>query len=725
MGKEVSPQTASLLLDSLEQRGFDPAKVWADLPVSVARLRSRSERLDWEVWVDMARRAEEACGGPEAMTQLFVRGAGARTGHPFVRLANAFFSLEDVYALFARWGVNRSLMMRGRFERGRGREANFEVRIDDDRLGSAATLRFIVGVLRHLPSLQGLADAEVTVVSLTPRSGVYRLVLPRRTSLRARARMVLSLLTGARATLDELAEQSQEINEKNIELEQQLAELRRTTDALRERDEWLGLAIDAGRIGIWRWDVARRTLKWSAGVALILGLPDVGESEAEAWIAAIHPDDRGRVAESMLDAGARGLIDVEYRVLRAGETRWLRSRGRVLRDDDGAPRYALGTVADITEQRQLEGRLRLADRLISAGTLAAGVAHEINNPLAYVLGNVELMRLAVDDDPAAAVRFGRSLADMADGLERIRSIVRDLRTFARPEQSDVRAVDPRDVCDAAIRIVTPVVRHRARVETDYAADTPHVEANESRLGQVIVNLVLNASHAMPEDRSATEGVIRVRTRAVDRAAVIDVEDNGVGIPPEVLPRIFDPFFTTKGSADGTGLGLSICHGIVASLGGRIDVDSARDRGTRFTITLSRANAAPSAPPPAVVTKPARGRVLVVDDEDAVRRTVCLLLRRAGWTVDEAATGRAALDAIAKDGAYQAILCDVMMPDVSGIDVFATLERERPEAARRVVFLSGGAMTDRARALLARPDVHVVEKPFQAGELVAAIARVSS
>ena len=419
----------------------------------------------------------------------------------------------------------------------------------------------------------------------TPHHAEYRLVLPPKRSARARLRGLFSLVSGASAALDELADQSMEIHAKNVLLENRLADLERASEALRERDEWLGLALDAGRVGIWRWDVGTRRLRCSAGVAKMLGLPDTDETTAEEWISAIHPHDRARVDATLREATARGeALDVEYRVVRRDTVGWVRTKGRVIVGANGRPERALGTVVDVTEQKQLEARLRFADRLISAGTLAAGVGHEINNPLAYVFGNVELLARWVRGDPALEARFGKPLADVKEGLGRIRDIVRDLRTFARPEEDHTRIVDLQEVCDAAIRIVSPVVQRRATLETEYDPQAPKVEVNESRLAQVVVNLLMNATHAMPE-RPVSACRIVVRTRMNGERVILEVQDNGDGIAPEVLPRIFDPFFTTKEPTVGTGLGLSICHGIVASLGGSIDVETEVGHGTTFRVTL--------------------------------------------------------------------------------------------------------------------------------------------
>jgi len=255
---------------------------------------------------------------------------------------------------------------------------------------------------------------------------------------------------------------------------------------------------------------------------------------------------------------------------------------------DGQP-CILAFARDVSERKQLEARLLISDRMASVGTLASGVAHEINNPLAYVRSNldwgIELLQAAPQGLDAGNTRaLEAALADAADGAERVRKIIGGLRSFARVQ--DDQGVDTAlpEVLEAALKLVANQVRHRACVVRDYAP-APLVHADPSRLAQVFVNLIVNAAQAIPEGR-ALEHVVRVSTRTDERGrSVAEVHDSGCGIPPEVIGRIFDPFFTTKEVGSGTGLGLSICHGIITNLGGEITVASRPGAGTTFTVVL--------------------------------------------------------------------------------------------------------------------------------------------
>jgi signal transduction histidine kinase len=249
------------------------------------------------------------------------------------------------------------------------------------------------------------------------------------------------------------------------------------------------------------------------------------------------------------------------------------------------------------DRTRMHERLLLSERLVSVGTLAAGVAHEINNPLAVAMANLECVLEGLAPDPGVptdVAAYAEPLRDIEEALKRIRDIVRDVKLFSRPQESKASAVDVRSVIDSSVRMAHNEIRHRVRVIKEFGA-VPLVTANESRLGQVILNLIVNAAHAVPEGRTDVSP-LRLITRTLDDGrAVIEVADAGCGIPKENLERIFDPFFTTKPVGVGTGLGLAICHTIVAELGGEIEVDSEVGRGTTVRVLLPQAGAIDLAP----------------------------------------------------------------------------------------------------------------------------------
>ena len=383
-------------------------------------------------------------------------------------------------------------------------------------------------------------------------------------------------------------------------------------------------------------------------------------------------------------------------------------------------------IRDLTERRRMENQLIFAGRMAAVGTLAAGVAHEINNPLAYIVANIDFVRhqmttlasrltrggMGGDDLRHTLDETGEALAEARQGTERVRNIVRDLRVFARGQEELSGPVALRRVLDSSINIAWNEIRHRARLVKDYG-ETPMVEANEGRLGQVFLNLLLNAAHAIPE--GATErNEIRVSTRTDARGfAVVEVRDSGTGIPPEIQARIFDPFFTTKSSGEGTGLGLSICSGIVSALGGDIRVESETGRGSTFRVTLPPVTIeAPGVTPSRGVPEAEAqgGRMLIVDDEPmilgALRRSFA-----ADYHVTCVGDGRKALDRLRAGERYDVILCDLMMPEMTGMELFTELGKLAPDQQERVVFVTGGAFTPRAREFLERVPNARVEKPI--------------
>jgi PAS domain S-box-containing protein len=396
------------------------------------------------------------------------------------------------------------------------------------------------------------------------------------------------------------------------------------------------------------------------------------------------------------------------------------------------PDRSLLVLRDVTERRQLQARLALADRLISVGTLAAGVAHELNNPLAFVSANLafvservgriaELVARAPAADESVVAQVDAAVREARDGAERMRMIIRDLKTFSRPDEETARAIDLSAVLESCIAMAWNEIRHRARL-VRRLEPVPPVFGSEARFGQVFLNLLVNAAQSIPEGDAAAH-VIAVSTGlAPDGRVAVEVRDDGCGIPADRLARIFDPFFTTKAPGVGTGLGLSICHSIVAAQGGEIEVESAPGHGTTFRVLLPPSDVALAARgAPAAAAPVRRGRILVVDDEPLV----CSVLSRTLGTEHDvvvAERARAALDLLARGERFDVILSDLLMPEMTGMDLHRELRRSFPEHARRVVFLTGGAFTPAARAFLEEEAVECVEKPFDLATIRAAIAR---
>jgi len=492
-----------------------------------------------------------------------------------------------------------------------------------------------------------------------------------------------------------------------------ITERKRAEEALRASEEKFRAAFFEAGIAAVILDAEGRILDFNRLFRQMLGhAPDALRRMALRDL--LHPDDAARGPALLGEALAgQGQSPHEERrfVRQDGQVVLGILRGSAVRDGSGAFLFGIGTVEDVTQKRSMEQQLLLADRMASMGTLAAGVAHEINNPLAFIVANLgfaldELRR--ADSPPDAVVQ---ALSEAREGAARVRDIVRDLKTFSREDADAGGVADVREVLRSSVNLAQNEIRHRARMVMEMR-EVPRVAASERRLGQVFLNLLINAAQAIPEGQ-AHRNFVRAETRTDESGrALVEIQDTGAGIPSEVLGRIFDPFFTTKPVGVGTGLGLSICHGIVTSLGGEIQVDSAPGRGTTFRVLLPPApgtEAAPEAPPdPALGGR--RGRVLVVDDEPLVGRAVTRVLAPRHEVV-AVTSARDALSRLEADSGFDLVLCDLMMPEMTGMDLHAELSRRAPAMARRMVFLTGGAFTARAREFLDGVQNARVEKPF--------------
>jgi two-component system cell cycle sensor histidine kinase/response regulator CckA len=372
--------------------------------------------------------------------------------------------------------------------------------------------------------------------------------------------------------------------------------------------------------------------------------------------------------------------------------------------------------------------------MASLGRLAAGVAHEINNPLAYVLGSIELLERGLAEIGALhpeAARTGEiisdaqsALANAKDGVERIRAIVKDLTTFSRAAPDSRHPVDVEAVLESTIKLAWNELRHRVRVVTAFG-NVPELLGDESRLAQVFVNLLLNASQAIPDGR---HGLVRISTTSEGNRVSVCVEDDGIGIAPEDLPYVFEPFFVARGGSGGAGLGLAICRNIVTALGGTISVISKPEVGSRFTVTLLAAGAlaAPAEGNRARSRERVnnRARILIIDDEPLLGQTLRFAFQDK-HDVEVASSGREALDRLASDADFDLVLCDLMMPDVSGEHVFRAVSEHTPGLLPRFVFMTGGAFTERAQEFLAHFPGRQLEKPFNIDEVELLLSELSA
>jgi PAS domain S-box-containing protein len=514
-------------------------------------------------------------------------------------------------------------------------------------------------------------------------------------------------------------------------------------DAFRELDRqktMLEAILESMIDGLLLLDQDGRVRRGNGAIAFLLGMPAselVGLPVGELLAPAEQP-----LAHALLGVRDQGPI-------RGREAYFQRCDGAELAltlsaapciGSDGA---LVGIVVVARDDRQLKRARteKMTERLAAMGMVAAGVAHEMNNPLAYVLANLsfalEDLEAELARQPALAATLGEvvtSLRLAQSGSERLRDIVRAFKTFSGADREIEELVDVDAVVEAAATMVRNEVAHHARLVVE-SGGPPRVFGNEAKLGQVFANLLQNAAQSIREGAAAANTVRIATGRTSEGFVFIDVEDTGAGIPPENLPHIYDAFFTTKPVGSGTGIGLFICRQIVTSMGGAMSVKSELRKGTLFRVTLPAApahaaNASPAQPAKRPVARPKTGpdtgpqprhRVLVVDDTADVAHAVQRMLAR-DHDVDVAIGGCGALDLIARNR-YDAVVCDLMMPDLTGMDLHAAVAERQPDLLPRMIFMTGGTFISGSAEFLDRiPNARLL-KPFGAAELRDAVSKL--
>jgi two-component system cell cycle sensor histidine kinase/response regulator CckA len=484
------------------------------------------------------------------------------------------------------------------------------------------------------------------------------------------------------------------------------AQRRATEAALRDSEQTHRRIVETAQEGIWQLDLEGRTTFANQRMAQMLGsTPEQLMGRAVSEFAVELP----------LDQPPGQTVEIELRRVDAGRFWGSVSVSAVVEERRGR----IGTlvmVADVTQRRQMQSQLLTSDRLASIGLLAAGVAHEINNPLSAVMGNLYLAaEAAADDDPSRSL-----LRDALEAADRVRQIAQDLKLFARAEEEERLPVDVNDAIASALRLAQTEVRHRAQVECDLQP-VPRVLATEARLGQVLLNLIVNAAQAIAQPDPSRHRICVSTRKGEMGSVIIEVSDTGVGMRPEVLAHLFVPFFTTKPRGVGTGLGLSICQRIVTSLGGKISASSTPGAGSTFRVELPATSLVPWAPSsaPARPVPYRKFRVLIIDDEPLIGAVLERILQEHEVVVTRSAAE--AIEQLDSDVEFDAILCELMMPQKTGMELYEHVARRSPRRARRFVFTTAGAYTQQARAFLDQVGARCLNKPFDAGEIRAVVA----
>lgn len=448
--------------------------------------------------------------------------------------------------------------------------------------------------------------------------------------------------------------------------------------------------------------------------ALFPQIPAHGTAWFECGPAAQRPMMR-EAFEQVIASGQLRSFEMHVGAALGGSTYWF-TIAPVVREQHITG--AVVVVRDISLRKQTEAQLIVSDRMASVGSMAASVAHEINNPLLCVTANLALISQELDTlagDRAPSAELLEALRDARDGAERVRVIVRDLKIFSRAEDLKRGPVDVEQVLESTLRMAWNELRHRARVIKHFGR-VPAVDSNEARLGQVFLNLVVNAAQAIGEGNYERNEVrIETSVDADPHWVVVTVADTGAGMTPELQARVFSPFVTTKPEGVGTGLGLSICHRILTHLGGRIDFSSEPGKGTSFRVFLPIADRPSSRPPAPIKHSGAaasqRANLLLVDDDDLVAQVVRRALAHE-HDIRIVNSAEAAFALFRAGERFDIVLCDLMMPQITGMELYRMLHELDAEQAARVVFMTGGAFTPSARMFLDGVPNRRLEKPFE-------------
>ena len=399
--------------------------------------------------------------------------------------------------------------------------------------------------------------------------------------------------------------------------------------------------------------------------------------------------------------------------------------------DEESGIFGTGVIAtDLTERKhieeerlRLEAQLRHTQKLESLGVLAGGIAHDFNNILAAILGHADLAAECLDDDPDEVKEH---LAQVVSASQKAAELTNQMLAYAGRASFRVETVDINEAIGTIRSLVGVSLSKKVDLESALTPDPLPVRADPSQISQILMNLITNAAQAIGED----SGIVRISTR-IDEGAhgqskvILQVEDTGCGMPARMVDRIFDPFFTTKET--GRGLGLAAVNGIVTGLGGHIEVDSRPGEGTSFTVSLPLAatsSAAEASLPDSSPAETSTGTLLVVDDEEGVRRVAARALERNGYTVIQAADGLEALDIFGRESSrIDGIVLDLSMPGMSGREVYEAISSVDPDT--RVLFTSGYDATDAAGDVLSSPLVLYLQKPYRPGALCDSIAELLS
>ena len=564
------------LFEAAEQTGITREELCAPLGLVPAQLTLPRGEIEWDTLVAVLDQLSRRVDGDVEKIRAVGRKMVTTPSFYFLQgIARTLFSLPSLYMAGERWVAPASvphLVIRTTFPSED--RMHFRCEIPEIYAPSAPYLNIFEGVLVELPCILGFAPAKVVRSEVTPRLLVMVLDLPPSRSVFGRLRR------RARARLHR-REAPHLLEEQRVLVEQGLELAGRSTRELHTLLDRLPVLVIVHREGVILWA--------NAAVVRLMGFEKadalVGVSMLDIIPPSLRPQVETRMHENPSSDAIPDLMEGKL-VTRDGTTVIVEvSRTQAVTYGGRPARLLVGR--DVTERTRLRDQVLMTERLAAIGMLAAGVAHEVNNPLAYVLNNVEMARRELGSLGDATRRSREALRNALEGVDRIRTVVRDLLALSRVDGDAIGPVDAATAVESTLALAAHKIAERAELERDYRP-VPLVRGTSARLGQILLNLLANALEAMPK---ATRSSNRLRIAILpspSRGAVVEVSDNGVGIAPEHVARVFEPFFTTKSFRNSTGLGLAISKRLATEIGAELTFESVPKRGATFRLTLAPA-----------------------------------------------------------------------------------------------------------------------------------------
>lgn len=671
---EISCRVFEFFDRSADTRGFPVESLLDGTGLTLSTVRDPSRFVAWASWARLCDRFADRLPDEDALIEAGRTSMDMEFWRPAQTLGRALFHPEQLYEALARW-LGPALFRSFAFSVERAKPGHIRVIVEQPEGVPPCRSWFLLmqGSLAGVPRVQGAEDALVVLTQDRHRA-TYDVQLPASRS-------------GSEGMLDELGTLTEEVHKAYQAASASERQLRDLLDALPA----LVAVRMAGRTVFENpaWGAAFGPTPAQGALPAVL-LPHRAELE--------EPRDGERIIQ-LHEAGRTRMMSCAPAI----GLRWGAGQGTVL------------MLRDVTAAHDAAGRRDLADRLRSLGTVAAGVGHEINNPLAYALGELEVLESRAIDGNVTSGELRQGLSTVREALLRVRDISRDLLTFGRPPK-DWEPTDARAAVDAALRLAGTQLRHSIQLRVALP-DTPMVVSGRpGELAQVFLNLAINDRDALA-DQPATRRRLVVKARTEGGQHVFTFADNGPGVPEAQRARLFEPYFTTKGDG-GTGLGLAVCAKITREHGGEIALLDGD--GAVFEVRLPVLDAVLPPPPPKPVlpAEQRRLRILVVDDLIRFSTLLPRLLPRHAVVFEQ--TGEAALSRLAAGERFDVLLCDVMMPGMDGPTLHARLLDVAPDLARRTLFVTGGAFDGGARAYLKQVGQPVLAKPYERRTLVRAI-----